>query len=108
MGSPLEGGTLRRSAPLTEEGAEQVAALLRQHAAQHLRAGVAGRLLEEAGAVQDGAALRILRAEDEAADAGVADRARAHGAGLERHEEAEAGEAIVAELLRGAADRLNL
>ena len=49
----------------------------------------------------DGAALRVGRAEDQAGDAGVADRAGAHGAGLQGDEELEAGQAIVAERLRG-------
>src|SRR3546814_2894961 len=50
-------------------------------------------------------ALRIVGAVIEARDAGVGDRARAHRAGLQRHIEVAAVEALVAELRGGGANR---
>jgi 23S rRNA pseudouridine2605 synthase len=61
---------------------------------------VAGGLGEEPWAMQHGAALRVLGAVDQRADARMADRAGAHGAGLEGDGEPKTGQAIVAELLR--------
>ena len=64
---------------------------------------MACRLLEEFDAIDDGAAFLVQGAEHKPADAGVTDSAGAHGAGLERHVEREAGEPVVADLLgRGA------
>lgn len=60
---------------------------------------MAGRLLKKPGAVRDAAALGIVRPPDDPPDAGMADRTGAHGAGLERHIEAQAGEAVVTECL---------
>jgi len=62
---------------------------------------MAGRLFEEAGAVQHGAALRVVRREHQARNAGKAHRAGAHGARLQRDEKAGAKQPLVAEL-RGA------
>ena len=65
---------------------------------------MAGRLFEESAAIQHRAALCIFRPEHQPGDPGVADRARAHGAGLQRHGEGQPGQAIVADPLRRAAD----
>src|SRR5690606_36855307 len=61
-------------------------------------------LVEEAGTMGDGAALGVVRAPDDAADAGVADGPGAHGAGLERDIEGQAGEAVVSQLRRRSAE----
>src|SRR5690606_31182124 len=87
-------------APGAEEGAQKVRAFPGQDAAGRLRPPVAGRLVEEAGTMGDGAALGVVRAPDDAADAGVADGPGAHGAGLERDIEGQAGEPVVAPLRR--------
>ena len=50
-------GRPRLAAARAEEAAQQAGALLGQHAAGHLRAPVAGGLVEELGAVHDGPAL---------------------------------------------------
>ena len=59
---------------------------------------MAGRLVEETPAVDHRAALGVVRAPDHAADPGVADRARAHGAGFKRDIEGEVGKAIILQL----------
>ena len=69
---------------------------------------VAGRLAEEADAVVDAAALRVLRAVVEPADAGKRDCRRAHGAGFERDIEIGAGKPFVADDPRRRADHLDL
>lgn len=55
---------------------------------------MAGRLLEKARAMQNRAALGVLRPEHQPPDAGQADRAGAHGAGLQSDEEFQSGQAI--------------
>jgi 23S rRNA pseudouridine2605 synthase len=69
---------------------------------------MAGRLLEKARAVDDGAALNVFGAEHHPADSGVADGAGAHGAGLQCHIESEAGQAVVAEPFGRLAQGQNL
>ena len=68
------------------------------------RAPVAGRLFEEAGAVDHRAALGIVGAPDHPADPRVADGPGAHGAGLQRHIEGQAGQTIISS--RRAAARI--
>src|SRR5262245_6155179 len=70
--------------PRAEEGAQKLPRRPLADAAIDLRPVVAGRLSEEAGAMLDGAALRVAGAEIEPAEPGEGDRRRAHGAGLER------------------------
>jgi hypothetical protein len=53
--------------------------------ARHDRAMVAGGLVEEARAMEHGAALWVLGSEDHTGHAGQADSANTHGAGLQRH-----------------------
>ena len=54
-------------------------------------------MVEHPRAMDDAAALGIVRAPDHPADPRMADRAGAHGAGLERHVERQAGQPIVAQ-----------
>ncbi len=63
---------------------------------------MACRLLVETPAAHHRPALRILRAEHKAPDPRMADRAGAHGAGLQRHRQGQVGEPVVAEPLGGA------
>ena len=60
---------------------------------------MAGRALEKAGSVNDGTAFGIVRAKDQASDAGMADGTRTHGAGLKRDNECQTGQPIVSDLL---------
>jgi putative glutamine amidotransferase len=77
-------------------------------AAIDLRPVMAGRLIEDARPVLDAAALRIVGAEEQAADAEEGDGLRAHGAGLERDIEVAGGEARAAEPGRRFAQRQQL
>ena len=61
---------------------------------------MAGGLLEEARTMGDRAALGVVRAIDQPADPRMADRAGAHGAGLQRHHEGQTRQPVVAELPR--------
>ena len=54
-------------------------------------------MIEHPRAVDNPAAFRIVRAEDQAADARVADGSGAHRAGLQRHHQGQPGQAIIAE-----------
>ena len=69
---------------------------------------MAGRLVEEARAVDDRAALGVGRAEHQPADPGVADRPGAHGAGLQGDHQGEAGQAVVAQRRAGGAQGQDL
>ena len=96
------------SSPPREEPPQQLGRLGLPDAAIDLRRVVAGRLREEARAVLDRAALRVVGREIEAADAGERDRARAHRTRLERHVEVAADEAVVAFRARGLAQSHHL
>src|SRR5690606_41229169 len=50
----------------------------------------------------------LFRSEDDPRQPGMQHRARAHGAGLERHEQFAAVEAVVAERRRPGAQRIHL
>ncbi len=91
-----------------EKRSQKRGRLPRQHASRHRRPPVAGGLLEESWTVDDSAALWIARAEDDASDARMADRARAHGAGFQRDEQRQAVEAIVADRRRRRPQRQDL
>ncbi len=69
---------------------------------------VAGGLLEEARAVQHGAALGILGGEHHAADPRQADGAGAHGAGLQADEQRGAEQPLIVQPGGGGADRQEL
>src|SRR5579864_8002081 len=99
---------MQSSPPLPEEAAQQLGPARLVDPAIDLRAVVAGRLLEEARAVLDGAALGIVGAEIEAADARERDRGGAHGAGLERDVEIALLEARPAALRRRVAQHQHL
>ena len=60
---------------------------------------MAGGPFEEAGAMNHRAALGVLGTKDQASDAGMADGARTHDAGLKRHNQRQSGQAIVPNLL---------
>src|SRR4051812_26377923 len=86
--APEAGGTRAArdgSAPFAEEGPQQLARFRLADPGIDFRRVVAGRLGEQAGAVEDGAALWVRGGEMEAAEAGERDRPGAHRAGLERH-----------------------
>ena len=57
---------------------------------------MAGRLLEEAGAVYDRPAFRVTRRKDQLADPRKADRPGAHRAGLKRDVHVQVGQAVPA------------
>jgi 23S rRNA pseudouridine2605 synthase len=82
---------------LSKKPLQQRRALVAEQSAAHRRPPVARGLVEEARAVQDGAALFVVRSEDQPGDAGVADGAGAHGAGFQRDEQLQPGQAIVAD-----------
>lgn len=66
---------------------------------------MAGRLIEKARAVNHRATLRVLGAKDQAADAGVADRPRAHRTGLQRDHQRQPRKPIVADPRGSRAER---
>lgn len=76
-------------APCPEEPPQQLGAFISQDPAFHLRPPVARRLAEVMRAVLNRASLRIRGAVDEPTNAGMADRAGAHGAWLQGDEEAQ-------------------
>ena len=61
---------------------------------------MAGGLLEETRTADHRATLFIGRAEHQTANAGVADSADAHGAGLERYHQGQTGQPVVADFFR--------
>ena len=69
---------------------------------------MAGGLVEHPGAVHHRSALGVVRTEDQAPDPRMADGAGAHGAGLQRHRQAKAGQPIIAQLRGGGAEREDL
>lgn len=69
---------------------------------------MAGGLVEEPRAVHDGAALGVFGAEHQPANARVADRPGAHGAGFERHHQSEAGQPVVSAFRRRLPKRQHL
>jgi len=69
---------------------------------------VAGRLFEEAWPMEDRPALGVVGTPDQSADPGMADRARAHGAGFQRDIQGQTAEAVVAQGLTGLAQSLDL
>src|SRR5579859_812741 len=72
--------------------------------ADHLRRMVAGRLAVDARPVIDAAALRIIGAEIEPADAGEGNRRRAHRAGFQGDIEVALDQARLAQQAAGLAD----
>ncbi len=97
-----------RSAARGEEALKQGDTLLLQDAADHLRAVVESGLGEDVDDAPRGACLWVASAEDDRGDASEDDRARAHGAWLERHVEGRVRQPPAAERLGGAADREDL
>jgi len=89
--------------PCTEEFLQECAGGESIAQALDLRAMVAGRLREEARAVEDRAAFGILGREHQPLDAREANCTRTHRARLERDEERGADEALIAELGRASA-----
>ena len=77
-----EGVISRTSTPIAEEGPEQRGGTAFLDASDHLWAVVAGRLLENARAMLDPTALRIVGAEIEPPQPREADGLRTHRAGL--------------------------
>src|SRR3546814_9562928 len=75
--------------------------------ADHLRAVVAGRLLEDARAMVDAAALGIVGAVHQPAEPGKADRRRAHRTGLKRHVEIRLRQPLQAAVGDRKSTRLN-
>ena len=68
---------------LAEEGGEEGGALLLEDAARDLDVVVEKPLSEEVHPAARGAGFRVVRAEDDSADARVYHRTRAHGTGLQ-------------------------
>ena len=91
----------RRSAKNSRSSA---AASLSPQTVVDFRAVMAGRPVEQPSAMQHRAAFRIGRPEIEPVEAGMGDRAGAHGARLERNIEVAAGEAAPAQFFGGAPD----
>ena len=69
---------------------------------------MAGRLVEEAAAIDHRAAFHVLRPKHQPADARMADRPGAHGAGLQGDHQGQASEAIVAAFFRRGAQGQDL
>ena len=95
---------LRRLAPLLEKLPQQSRRLALADAAIDLRRVVAGRLRGRSARRCRPRRPWVVGGEIDPPDAGEGDRGRAHGAGLERHIEIAAGEALVVQRLAGAAD----
>ena len=83
-------------APHGEEGAQQGRRRALGHTADHLGPVMRGGLVEDARPVLDPAALRVVGAEHQPADAKERDRRGAHRAGLERHPEVAVRQARLA------------
>src|SRR5580700_587508 len=96
------------SAAFAEKLLEQRAGFRLRQPAINLRPVMAGRRGEKLPAVVDRAALRIGGAIIKPADTGEGDRARAHGAGLERDVEVAGVEPFRAERGRSRPDRDDL
>src|SRR5271166_5370399 len=84
---------VRRLTAGLEKVAQQFAGAQLLDAAVNFRPVMRGRLVEQAGAVLDGAPLRIIRPEIEPAETGQADRRGAHRAGFEGDVEIAFGKA---------------
>src|SRR5690625_766762 len=83
-------GPLRYSCPLSapaaaEEGLQQGSRITLPDAADDFRPVMTAAAFKNPGSVFDAAALGIIGAEDEAADAGKGDRLGAHGTRLQRY-----------------------
>ena len=91
--------------PARKKRPQHLGRLALAQAAIDFRRVVAGGLGEKPRSVVDRAALGVGRGVVEAADAGVADGAGAHRAGLQRDIEIAIGEPGVSEPARGLADR---
>lgn len=98
MASTHRGGA--RSASGAEEGAQGLGGGFGHDPALDGGTPVAGRLIEEATAVDDGAALGIVGSPDDPPDAGVADGTGAHGAGFQRYIKCQVGQAIILQRCR--------
>ncbi len=94
--------TLR--AKLPEESAQAVRAVLGEHAARNRESVVQTRVLADREERRDRAALRVVAAVHDAADAGVDEGAGAHRAGLERDVGDDVLEPPARKLLRGSPD----
>src|SRR6185295_6401517 len=94
--TPLK-GRVKVLSPRTEEFLQQRASGGAVAGAGDDGAMMTARLLEEARAVQDGAALGILRSEHETRHARQADSAGAHRAGFERNVQRRAQQPLIAE-----------
>jgi len=90
--------------PRGEEVAQQGPRPALLDAAIDVRLMVAGRLLEPAGPVLDGAALGVVGAVIDPADAGEADGGGAHGAGFQGNIEIAIRQTRFAQFRRGSAD----
>ncbi len=83
--------------PGLEEPLEQGRAFFGQDTALNLWAPMAGGPLEKAGSVNDRAALGIVCPKNKPTDARMADGTRAHGAGLERHDQRQTRQPVVSD-----------
>ncbi len=88
-----------------EERAQQVGRLGRQDTADDLRAGVEPAVPDHVPERADGTGLRVVGAVHQPGHAGEDQRAGAHRAGLERHDERAAVETPAAERCRGRPNR---
>ena len=64
-----------------------------------------GRLLEETRAMNDRSTLGVLRAKNQAADPGMADRPSAHRAWLQRDHQGQPGQSVIANPFGSRPDR---
>src|SRR5262245_11131413 len=96
--------SLRRLAAGAEEGLEQLAAAVGEDALDHRDPVVEALLVHDVEDRTAGAGDRVVGAVDDAGDARVDQRARAHGARLERHVNFRAFQAPVLERLGGLGD----
>ena len=87
--------------------AQHVAALLSQYAAGHLRMVIKPRYPDQIYHASAGASLRICRAIHKLGNACLQDGTRTHGTRLQRHVQRAAGEAVIAQLVRSFAKRLD-
>ena len=95
------------AATSAEKPAQQLAALVREHATRDIDAMVVAFVLQHVEHAAGRAGLRIGRAVDHARDARMHDRTGAHHAGLERHVQRRSWKAIVAAVPAGIAQRLH-
>lgn len=95
----------RETAAFREEILERVCALVGEHAACHRGVMIELPVREHVDDTAARARFRVRRAIDDARNARMHDRARAHQARLQRHIELAARQPVILEFLRGGAQR---